>query len=129
MARLRGYDLASVGDGAGETLTLALHWEALSETLASYKVFVHVVGAGEALVAQSDQEPGAGRQPTTGWRVGDIIVDEHRIVLPEDAAGTLQVYVGMYDPATGERLAATVVGEARGDGRIPLVALEADALP
>lgn len=123
LARLQGYDLEQTTDGAGRKLHLTLHWEALGETLTSYKVFVHVTGEAEAIIGQSDQEPSSGIWPTTGWLAGDVIADHHEITLPVEARGPLQVYVGMYDPATGERLRVTVAGEVRPDGRVPLVTL------
>lgn len=130
LARLRGYSLAPA-DG-GRALDVTLHWQALRGTLTSYKVFVHLVQAspaGETIVAQSDQEPGAGLWPTTGWRADDQVVDTHRLALPESLpTGARQLYVGLYDPTTLERLPASVAGQPRDDGRILLATLAPDDL-
>ncbi len=130
LALLQGYDLALADDGRAVDLTL--HWRAQRDALTSYKVFVHLVQAdasGETMVAQSDQEPGAGRMPTTGWRQGDAITDTHRIALPERPPAGLQLYVGMYDPDTLERLPASAAAQPRADGRISLGVLTLTDLP
>jgi hypothetical protein len=47
----------------------------------------------------------------TGWVPGEVVVDAHRLVLKSD--GTL--YVIVYDPKTGDRLAPGAVALARLD--------------
>ena len=72
-----------------------------------YTVFVHLVGAGgdDAALAQGDGPPLDGRWPTSLWPPGLTLDDNHTVPLPENlAAGTYQLLVGLYDPATGERL-------------------------
>jgi hypothetical protein len=95
---LLGYDLAP--DGA-----LTLYWQPRAPLSASYKVFVHVLGADEQIVAQADGVPAGGTRPTTGWLPGEVIADTHHVPL----AGGLQIAVGLYDEASGERLGRVVV--------------------
>ena len=57
------------------------------------------------LKGYGDSEPGGGAYPTTGWLPGEYLTDRHTMTLAPDApAGTYRVAVGLYDPATGERL-------------------------
>ncbi|MBN1286170.1 MAG: glycosyltransferase family 39 protein [Anaerolineae bacterium] len=81
----------------GSALALALFWEAGDEP-PSYrcKVFVHLVDAGGAVVAQHDAEPDPLR-PTDTWAPGDQVTDHHGLLIPADAApGEYQIVVGLY---------------------------------
>src|SRR5205814_8062790 len=42
--------------------------------------------------------------PTVLWRPGEVVVDQHRIAIPSDVTGRLDIEVGMYEPETGKRL-------------------------
>jgi hypothetical protein len=49
--------------------------------------------------------PGDGAFPTTGWLPREVIADEFVVPLPEsEAMAATQLELGIYDPATGERL-------------------------
>jgi hypothetical protein len=116
VARLAGYTLER---GVGG-LRLTLAWEALGSPEASYHVFVHLGEPGGRVWTQSDAAPAGWSRPTTGWITGEFITDMHALALPADLpAGEYDVWVGLYDPATGQRLA--VAGEgAEPDNRLRL---------
>ena len=79
-----------------------------------YKVFVHLLTADGRLLAQDDSEPVAWTYPTSRWRAGEYIMDEHWLILPPDAPrGVVWLSVGLYDPASGERLPAYDEGGTR----------------
>jgi hypothetical protein len=100
LARLVGYDLTRAPD----TLEITLVWEALAASgRPGYTVFVHLRG-DEGLVTQHDGLPGEGEQPTLGWRPGEFISDRHTLSLGDVPGGDYSLFVGMYDPTTGERL-------------------------
>ena len=116
--RLLGYE---VGGAArpGEALPLTLYWSAAGPLPQRYKVFSHLLGetfnaaGGNFLWGQSDAEPAANTRPTTGWRAGEVIIDDHLIPIAADApAGTYTIEVGLYEPVGGGRLA--VIGEDGG---------------
>ena len=101
--RLHGLDYVR----AGGVLTVTLVWQALTAPGSSEQVFVHLVGPDGTIVAQSDAVQ-AGGYATTSWAVGEVIVDRHVLVLPPNLSlGEYVLRVGMYDPATGQRLVAT----------------------
>jgi hypothetical protein len=78
----------------GDALRLTLRWQAMEEDGAEPKVFLHLLSAEEQILAQRDVnlDHGGGDQ-----RVG--------LLLPVDLApGAYQLLIGVYDPATGERL-------------------------
>ena len=105
VARLIGYDLASAETRPGGALDLTLHWQALASTDRPYTVFVHLLDEAGNVKGYGDSEPGGGAYPTTGWLPGEYLADRHTVTLAPDApAGTYRLAVGLYDPATGERL-------------------------
>ncbi|MCB8943900.1 MAG: glycosyltransferase family 39 protein [Ardenticatenaceae bacterium] len=90
----------------GYTLSpLTLLWQANAEMTTSYRVFVHLVDENGTILAQADGEPANWTRPTTGWAVGEFIVDEHQLAVPaERQGGELSLRVGLYEAETGERL-------------------------
>jgi hypothetical protein len=103
-ARLVGYDAApEVG-----RLDLTLVWEALGETEGAYRTYVHLLDPAGRRIAQSDAVPAGWTRPTAGWAPGEFIVDRHTIPLPDaPSPGAYTLAVGLYDPATGDRLSAS----------------------
>ena len=70
-----------------------------------YVVFVHLIDAQDRIWAQHDGAPAAGEAPTSSWVPGQVVSDSHALDLPIDLpAGSYRLAVGMYNPATGERL-------------------------
>ena len=120
-AALLGYRLpghAPAADGApvrvapGETLPIALYWQAQYEMKTSYKAFVQLVGE-TGVLAQSDAIPANWQRPTTGWLPGEVIVDEHVLSVPPDAPpGNYRLIAGLYDERTLQRLAALDASDA-----------------
>lgn len=98
-------DPASGQIAPGQWLRVALRWSAAAPLSADYKVFVHGVDANGQIVAQHDAMPHAAAAPTSGWRVGETVLDVHEFQVPtESAASLVEIRVGLYDPATGQRL-------------------------
>ena len=70
-----------------------------------FKVFAHLVNAEGVPLAQHDGPPGKGCCPTNTWPEGEVIVDEHPIVLGANLLpGTCRLVAGMYDEETDTRL-------------------------
>ena len=112
IGRLLGYDISSSQVRQGEALAITLHWRAVSSPKFNYQVFTHLVVDG-VLVAQHDGAPACDRRPTSLWESGEIVRDEHVIVVGEDVpTGNATLYVGMYDLLTLEPLPAEGVGNA-----------------
>ncbi len=123
---LVGYDLppATWQAGtwqAGDIQPLSLFWRRQAAVAEDYNVFVHLLTGDGQIVAQADSAPAGGTRPTSGWVEGELIVDRHGLLLPDDLpAGEYQLLAGMYLPATGDRL--VVVG-AEGDAQSDSVRL------
>lgn len=78
----------------GEVVRLALRWQIMDESGREYTAFIHLVSDQGQIVAQRDLSLAAGRRTA---RVG--------LLLPRDLApGRYHLSLGVYDPATGERL-------------------------
>lgn len=93
---------------AGQPLTLTLVWRAEATAARDLAVFTHLVGADGQIIAQHDGPPANGSHPTRGWLPGEVIVDPHVLSWQRDGRreyrGAATLRVGLYDPATGERL-------------------------
>ena len=109
VAALIGYDLDETAISPGQPFTVTLHWQARETADTGYVVFVHLVREGN-IVAQSDRVPAGGTRPTTGWLPGEFVADAHVLTIPpETPEGEEEEYVlliGLYDPATDQRLVA-----------------------
>jgi hypothetical protein len=123
--QLLGYDLSAEQLAAGQPLRLALHWQASHQPAADYTVFTQLLGPDGQVWAQFDNQPQAGRYPTSAWAVQTKIVDRYELKLKEGApSGDYRLLVGMYDLASGQRLPAVAAdGSPFPDNAIPLITL------
>ncbi len=95
---LDGFTLPTAHLVPGDILQLDLFWRTDAKLSERYKVFVHVLDASGTLIAQTDREPGGGRNLTTDWGVNEPIVDRYGVLIPPSAAkGSYTVEVGLYD--------------------------------
>ncbi len=95
--KLLGYDL----DPAGVTL----YWQAVAALDISYSVFVHALDPAGTITSQVDSPPLGGARPTTGWLPGEVLADRYNLPL----GGAAALEVGLYDPATRQRLGAITI--------------------
>jgi hypothetical protein len=103
-----GYDMSLSGD----VLDLALYWQVDALLSTDYTTFVHVIDGAEhatgqpgTIVAQMDRPPAGGSYPTSLWDSGEVIRDAIQIPIPaQTPPGDYEIVIGLYDPATGQRL-------------------------
>jgi len=89
----------------GESLHVALFWQAMQPTAQNYTVFVHLLAPDGGLVAQHDAAPQNGALPTSAWLEGEVVCDEHILQLPAVLAeGDYRIEVGLYLLESMERL-------------------------
>jgi hypothetical protein len=107
---------SSMGAGAservhpGDTVEVDLFWQAIADVRDDYRVFVHLLGPGDAMLGQIDRRPFEGRYPTDRWRTGESFRDSYRIRVAADAVtGPARVEVGFYRYPSMKRL--PVVGD------------------
>jgi len=116
--RLLGYQLRH----PGSKLKLTLHWRSERRMETDYKIFVHVFDPATGVpVAQDDAMPHRGAYPTKFWGPGEAVEDVIPISLRGVLAGGYGIAVGVYDPATMERLPVMDgAGRPQPDGRLVL---------
>ncbi len=102
---LTGYDTSATTVQPGDTITLALYWQAQRPLDINYQSFVHVLTADGRLVAQSDHL-NPGEFPTRRWPLDKYVRDEHVIELPADGLpeGDYVVRAGLWVQEEGWRL-------------------------
>jgi hypothetical protein len=118
-ADLAGYALTTTAISPTTPLSMTLFWQAQREIDASYAVFIHLIDEQGRIVAQRDSLPVRGSRPTTSWRTGEVLLDQHDLsVGTEVAMGEYQLWVGLYDPNSGERPVTVENGITLPEGRI-----------
>lgn len=88
----------------GGGVTVDLEWRTSRPAPDDYNVFVHLYDTTGRLVAQHDGAPQGGAQPTTGWPTDRSVFDFHGLIVPTGVHGPLTLRVGLYNPASGQRL-------------------------
>jgi hypothetical protein len=110
---LIGYDHLPHSPRPGQPLQVSLAWEARRPLKAEYHTFVHMLDAEGRVIAQSDRQPGGVYYPTTLWRPGERLRDDHVLAVPADTPpGVYHLLAGMYalaDDGTLEPLGDPVV--------------------
>jgi len=101
---LLGYTLAPTTIAAGETIDLALYWQARQLLATNYSALAQLVDAGQHLYGGQDNlHPGGLR--TTRWLPDGFVQDPHAITVPPGTPpGGYFVAAGLYNPETGVRL-------------------------
>jgi 4-amino-4-deoxy-L-arabinose transferase-like glycosyltransferase len=82
-------------------LRVRLRWRATAPFTEDYTVFLHYLRDGER-VAQADSQPAGGRYPTTVWRVGDVVDDDHDVEgVGAPLPGRDVLLFGLWQPESG----------------------------
>ena len=106
---LTSVSLETADDGS-ESLVVSLWWHSDGDAQGDYKIFVHMLDADDAIVAQADTRPGGGALPPGNWLPGafrdDIVV--HLAGVPP---ARYRIAIGLYDPVTWERLVPSSGGD------------------
>jgi hypothetical protein len=112
----------------GQTLTLDITWEALQRPAADYNVFLHLGQDADAPpLAQTDILIGNQVLPTGVWRPGERRRDNLQLILPSDLpSGTYNLWMGVYDWNSGQRLSARMDDLQSSAQRILLTTIQID---
>jgi hypothetical protein len=120
--RLRGYAVSSYQAKPGDTLRVALYWQADGPVEQPAVSFVHLLGTtfnprtGNPLWGQQEKDAPAGH-PLPSWTPGKIYRDEYEFrVDPGTPAGEYELEIGWFDPETGARLKPALVDTADASG-------------
>ena len=88
----------------GSVIPVALTWRANTPIKTNAKIFVHALAADGRLIAQHDAMPLNDLRPMVSLPPGEDVLDHHGLALPAEYTGTVRIVLGLYDPATGQRL-------------------------
>jgi 4-amino-4-deoxy-L-arabinose transferase-like glycosyltransferase len=110
--KLLGYETPVQVAIPGQTVPVTLYWEAIEPFARDYSIFVHLVDDQDLLTAQRDAFPAMGTLSTQWLTPGNYWSEQRHLTLPDTAFGPNQTVfeVGLYDFATGERLAVVDAG-------------------
>ncbi len=96
--RLAGYRLERHQALSGDTVPLALYWQALRSGLPDYRVAAWPATAGSA-GAPAPLPPGGSAFPTSAWRQGEIVEDLRDLRLPaQTPPGEIEIHVAATQP-------------------------------
>ncbi len=88
-----------------EPFKLSLYWASKGPAEIPLTVFTQLIDPTGFLRGGQDNQPVWNTYPTTDWQRDELIVDKYRLRLQAGAMpGDYQLWVGLYDPATGERM-------------------------
>lgn len=97
-----------------QTVQVDLIWEKTADSLPNQIAFLHLLGP-DGLITQADAPPGGAYWFAHWWRHGQLVQERRLLTLNEPYDPALHtIQVGLYDPATLERL--PVVGA---NGELP----------
>lgn len=104
---LERYALSSETVRPGDVLQVRLDWLTDAPLETRYKVFVQLLNPDGTLAAQRDSEPGGGLALTTTWTPGDVVADQHALLIPDNLSpANYSLIVGLYNlDHSQERLA------------------------
>jgi hypothetical protein len=92
---------ASVVAHEGNVVRIRIRWRTTTSLTEDYTIFLHYLRDGER-IAQADSGAAYGYYPTSQWRVGDVVNDDHDVILPGDPApGRDRLRFGFWNPETG----------------------------
>jgi mannosyltransferase len=101
---------------AGDALPLTLRWRVIRSPAAAPAVFAHLVSAEGRFVSQSDGPPQNGLASFATPSPAEGILDARALLLPADVPpGEYRLLLGLYDPASGQRLTVTQGEKAGAD--------------
>lgn len=113
---LLGYDLPLREIEPGNTVLVALYWQALQDVDDDYILAVGLRGETGEIWAEQRDRPVDGTYPTTEWDEGEVLRDWHDVIVPADTPqGTYELFLSMMKRE--EFVVETSLGEVQVQGR------------
>jgi hypothetical protein len=96
----------------GDRIRLTATWAVTAAPGRDFTLFFHLGDPTAPPLAQGDGPPRNGSYPTGYWAAGELIGDWYEMTLPDGLAdGRYPLWLGFYDPVSGERLPVWAAGE------------------
>lgn len=94
VATLMGYDLAGNLSPEGAQVMVTLYWQAQNKTAQPYQIQLRLIdGNSGAVLAQQIAEPAQGAVSTTRWQTGEIIADQHDLLITDDQPASVRLEI------------------------------------
>ena len=98
-----------------QTVQVDLVWQKTADSLPNHIAFLHLLGP-DGLITQADAPPGGAYWFPHWWRAGQLVQERRLLTLNEPYDPALHtIQVGLYDPATLERLPVILEENVVGD--------------
>lgn len=105
---LTSYTLAPVADVGRTGVQFTSQWQAHAPIKQDYVIYLHLRDTPTSALAIADGPPRGGDLPTYWWQTGETLTETRLAVSPWVLAPTVvDVYVGVYDAQTRQRLPVT----------------------
>ncbi len=123
---LLGYDISGDSFQAGDTITINLYMQALTDMSMNYTAYLHLLGTphpetGNTLWGQVDREPCFQSYPTSWWQEGEIMRDTFNLKIADDAiSGDYILAMGFYHWPELTQLQVLEETDAVVDGQVVL---------
>jgi hypothetical protein len=129
--QLLGYDLNVQPVLSGNPLVVTLYWQVLRPPSSDRFVYVRLVDLQGRIWASADSPPVMGFWLPSRWEPGMVIEDAQALEIPPGTPpGLYHLEVGLYEPATGQVMAAGGQPVGQGGGLLlGEVTVEWQALP
>lgn len=123
---LTDLDLSHEMARPGQTITLTLQWHVLAAPGRDYTTFIHLGDPTQLPLATGDSPPLHGDYPTHWWAASETIrADSYSLHLPPELSpGRYPLWLGLYDPLSGQRLPLTIAGQRQADDAFPAGTIE-----
>ena len=102
--QLVGYTIGAARPGQPLPITFVWTRHGTEPIAGDWTLFVQLVGPEGQGWGQLDRQPAQGSWPTSRWQPEGIVIDRYSPQLSPEASGELEVRIGWYDLASGERL-------------------------
>ncbi len=103
---LVGWSLDPFYPKSGSQLKISLFWKAKQDVRTNWKVFVHIDSMGQRI--HGDHEMVEGLFPTSNWKKGDLIRDDHVLMVKRGlTADRFKFYAGLYQGSTRMKIKNT----------------------
>jgi hypothetical protein len=98
---------------AGDVVTITARWYVSGPAPGEeFTTLIHLGQPDVPPLATGDRPPVNGDYPTRIWEEGETIADDYTLTIPDGLeSGRYPVWIGMYDPRTGQRLPLTIDGQ------------------
>ncbi|MDE0311334.1 MAG: hypothetical protein OXI52_03645, partial [Caldilineaceae bacterium] len=85
---------------AGDAVPVTLYFRAYQEQDKDHELFIHLLDANDAQIANVTTQPGWGTRPLTLWQPGVLYEDSYQVPLQRNSPKVARLYVGFVDPTS-----------------------------